>query len=240
MWFICFRDGNKEYINLHIESCYLILYVNDVDLPGVFFGALCIGMAGVASLMGSILQVNMARTQSHFLLHSTTKCWALKQAKLSSLFLLQGSSVHIWHDQRASSRSVPIRHAIPHVKLNSEYFFFLLEHSLTQRDPAITQRQLANKTVTHPGSIWLAAVFTLQGGLVGMIIGLVLALWVGIGGQIYPPTAEKTKPLPLTTVGCNRTTDNYTTTAPWTSPVMLIQPGEWVRLRKIKSPSSTW
>lgn len=26
---------------------------------GVFFGALCIGMAGIASLMGSILQVNL-------------------------------------------------------------------------------------------------------------------------------------------------------------------------------------
>lgn len=55
-----------------------------------------------------------------------------------------------------------------------------------------------------------------------MIIGLVLTLWVGIGGQIYPPTDEKTKPLGVSTVGCNVTMDqNYTTTAPWTSPVTL-------------------
>lgn len=55
-----------------------------------------------------------------------------------------------------------------------------------------------------------------------MIIGLVLTLWVGIGGQIYPPTAEKTNPLPLTTAGCNNTIgQNYTTITPWTSPVTL-------------------
>lgn len=51
-----------------------------------------------------------------------------------------------------------------------------------------------------------------------MIIGLVLTLWVGIGAQLYPQTAEKTKPLHLTTVGCT-TNQNYTTTYPWTSPV---------------------
>uniref|UniRef100_A0A671YV31 Solute carrier family 5 member 8, like n=1 Tax=Sparus aurata TaxID=8175 RepID=A0A671YV31_SPAAU len=55
------------------------------------------------------------------------------------------------------------------------------------------------------------------GGLVGMIIGLVLTLWVGIGAQIYPPTAEKTNPLPLTTAGCA----HNTTQAPWTTPVTL-------------------
>lgn len=38
-------------------------------LTGVFFGALCIGMAGVASLMGSVLQVN-----THLLYDSTTIC----------------------------------------------------------------------------------------------------------------------------------------------------------------------
>lgn len=67
-----------------------------------------------------------------------------------------------------------------------------------------------------------AVIFASQGGLVGMIIGLVLTLWVGIGAQIYPPTAEKTNPLPLSTVGCNNTMGhNYTTAAPWTSPVTL-------------------
>lgn len=64
MWFICFSDGNKELQELHIARCDLIFYFNDVDPPGVFFGALCIGMAGVASLMGSILQVNVLHTES--------------------------------------------------------------------------------------------------------------------------------------------------------------------------------
>lgn len=62
-----------------------------------------------------------------------------------------------------------------------------------------------------------------------MIIGLVLTLWVGIGGQIYPPPAEKTNPLPLSTVGCNNTEGpNYMTTAPWTSAVTLTQPPKCV------------
>lgn len=51
-----------------------------------------------------------------------------------------------------------------------------------------------------------------------MITGLALTLWVGIGGQIYPPKAEKTNPLPLTTEGCT-INQNYTTAYPWTSPV---------------------
>lgn len=55
-----------------------------------------------------------------------------------------------------------------------------------------------------------------------MIIGLVLTLWVGIGGQLHPPTDEKTNPLPVSTAGCNNTMgQNYTTAAPWTSPVTL-------------------
>lgn len=78
-------------------------------------------------------------------------------------------------------------------------------------------------------------VFILQGGLVGLIIGLVLTLWVGIGGQIYPPTAEKTNPLQFNITGCdNKTGQNYTTTAPWTSPVTLTPHPEWVILHKKK------
>lgn len=50
-----------------------------------------------------------------------------------------------------------------------------------------------------------------------MIIGLVLTLWVGIGGQIYPPTDEKTNPLPLSTAGCNKTLEQNTTATPWTT-----------------------
>uniref|UniRef100_A0A8C6NV76 Solute carrier family 5 member 8, like n=1 Tax=Nothobranchius furzeri TaxID=105023 RepID=A0A8C6NV76_NOTFU len=60
------------------------------------------------------------------------------------------------------------------------------------------------------------------GGLSGMIIGLALTLWVGIGGQIYPPTDEKTKPLSVSTSGCNNSQSN-TTASPWTSPVTLTQ-----------------
>uniref|UniRef100_A0A8C6LZJ3 Solute carrier family 5 member 8, like n=1 Tax=Nothobranchius furzeri TaxID=105023 RepID=A0A8C6LZJ3_NOTFU len=105
----------------------------------VFFGALCIGMAGVASVMGSVLQVNF------LFIHSDTK---VKQ--------------------------------------------------------------------------FTAVVFAFQGGLSGMIIGLALTLWVGIGGQIYPPTDEKTKPLSVSTSGCNNSQSN-TTASPWTSPVTLTQ-----------------
>ncbi|XP_020486362.2 sodium-coupled monocarboxylate transporter 1 [Labrus bergylta] len=109
----------------------------------VFFGALCIGMAGVASLMGSILQ-----------------------AALSIFGMISG----------------------PLLGLYLSGMLFRTTNSV--------------------------------GGLVGMIIGLVLTLWVGIGGQIYPPTTDKTNPLSLSTIGCNSTMgQNFTTAAPWTSPV---------------------
>ncbi|KAK5933631.1 hypothetical protein CgunFtcFv8_014095 [Champsocephalus gunnari] len=109
----------------------------------VFFGAVCIGMAGVASAMGSILQ-----------------------AALSIFGMISGPLLGIY---------------------------------------------LLGMLFRTSNSI---------GGLVGMIIGLVLTLWVGIGSQIYPPTAEKTNPLPFSTVDCNSTmSHNITTPAPWTSPV---------------------
>ncbi|XP_073324802.1 sodium-coupled monocarboxylate transporter 1 [Pagrus major] len=111
----------------------------------VFFGALCIGMAGIASMMGSVLQ-----------------------AALSIFGMISGPLLGLY---------------------------------------------LLGMLFRTPNSI---------GGLVGMIIGLVLTLWVGIGAQIYPPTAEKTNPLPLTTAGCNNTMgENYTTPATWTTPVTL-------------------
>lgn len=69
--------------------------------------------------------------------------------------------------------------------------------------------------VDLPRSSVTVAVFTLQGGLTGMIVGLALTLWVGIGGQIYPPLAEKTRPLPLTTVNCSSNVN--ATEAPWTT-----------------------
>lgn len=69
---------------------------------------------------------------------------------------------------------------------------------------------------------------TFQGGLSGMIIGLVLTLWVGIGAQLYPPTSAKTNPLPVSTAGCNKTLEQNTTATPWTSTVTLTQQPELV------------
>uniref|UniRef100_A0A673WED6 Solute carrier family 5 member 8 n=1 Tax=Salmo trutta TaxID=8032 RepID=A0A673WED6_SALTR len=44
------------------------------------------------------------------------------------------------------------------------------------------------------------------GGLAGLLSGLVMSLWVGIGAQFYPPLPEQSRPLGLTThgsVGCH-------------------------------------
>lgn len=60
-------------------------------------------------------------------------------------------------------------------------------------------------------------VIVLQGALAGLVSGLVMSLWVGIGAQVYPSPPELTRPLPLTTEGCNFTTANHlnwTATAP--------------------------
>ncbi|XP_046882568.1 sodium-coupled monocarboxylate transporter 1 [Hypomesus transpacificus] len=109
----------------------------------VFFGAVCIGMAAVASLMGSILQAALS-------------VFGMISGPLLGLYLLG--------------------------------MFFRTTNS--------------------------------TGGLTGLILGLVITLWVGIGAQIYPPTPDKTNPLPLSTAGCNRTVHfNATTVAPWTSAV---------------------
>ncbi|XP_074496933.1 sodium-coupled monocarboxylate transporter 1 [Sebastes fasciatus] len=114
----------------------------------VLFGALCIGMAGVASVMGSVLQAALS-------------IFGMISGPLLGLYLLG--------------------------------MLFRTSNSI--------------------------------GGLVGMIIGLVLTLWVGIGGQIYPPTVGKTNPLHVSTAGCNNTMgQNYTTTAPWTSAVPDVRP----------------
>ncbi|XP_055773901.1 sodium-coupled monocarboxylate transporter 1-like [Salvelinus fontinalis] len=111
----------------------------------VFFGFLCIGMAAIASLMGSILQAALS-------------IFGMISGPLLGLYLL--------------------------------------------------------------GMFWRTANST--GGLTGLIAGLVITLWVGIGAQIYPPLADKTNPLPISVAGCNRTQDlNYTTLAPWTSAVTL-------------------
>ncbi|KFP81849.1 Sodium-coupled monocarboxylate transporter 1, partial [Acanthisitta chloris] len=51
------------------------------------------------------------------------------------------------------------------------------------------------------------------GAFVGLISGFVISLWVGIGSQIYPPLPERTKPLYLSTAGCNISSGNLTSTA---------------------------
>ncbi|KAG9352840.1 hypothetical protein JZ751_017416, partial [Albula glossodonta] len=113
----------------------------------VFFGALCIGMAGIASLMGSILQ-----------------------AALSIFGMISGPLLGL-------------------------YFLGMIFRS-------------ANSI----------------GGLVGLLTGLILTLWVGIGAQVYPPLPDKTLPLNVSTAGClyNQSQDlNFTTDAPWSSAVTL-------------------
>ncbi|NWY42781.1 SC5A8 protein, partial [Sylvia atricapilla] len=50
------------------------------------------------------------------------------------------------------------------------------------------------------------------GAFVGLVSGFVISLWVGIGSQIYPPLPERTKPLYLSTAGCNITSGNLTST----------------------------
>ncbi|XP_054656567.1 sodium-coupled monocarboxylate transporter 1 [Dunckerocampus dactyliophorus] len=55
-----------------------------------------------------------------------------------------------------------------------------------------------------------------KGALSGLVAGLVVSLWVGIGAQIYPPSPEMSRPLSLTTEGCNISTPdsfNLTSTA---------------------------
>lgn len=114
----------------------------------VFFGAVCIGMAGVASAMGSVLQAALS-------------IFGMISGPLLGLYLLG--------------------------------ILFRTSNSI--------------------------------GALSGMIVGLVLTLWVGIGGQLYPPTAEKTRPLPVSTAGCNNTMgQEYTTATPWTTPEPGIRP----------------
>ncbi|NXW47452.1 SC5A8 protein, partial [Nyctiprogne leucopyga] len=50
------------------------------------------------------------------------------------------------------------------------------------------------------------------GAFVGLVSGFVISLWVGIGSQIYPPLPDRTKPLYLSTAGCNISSGNLTTT----------------------------
>uniref|UniRef100_A0A673BE07 Solute carrier family 5 member 8 n=1 Tax=Sphaeramia orbicularis TaxID=375764 RepID=A0A673BE07_9TELE len=51
-----------------------------------------------------------------------------------------------------------------------------------------------------------------KGALVGVMSGLIVSLWVGIGAHIYPAPPEMRRPLSLITAGCNFTTVNWTST----------------------------
>ncbi|XP_036426974.1 sodium-coupled monocarboxylate transporter 1 [Colossoma macropomum] len=113
----------------------------------VFFGAVCIAMAAVASLMGSVLQAALS-------------IFGMISGPLLGLFLLG--------------------------------MFF----------------RCANST----------------GGLAGLIIGLALTLWVGIGAQVYPPLPAKTRPLFLTVDGCVSDMNITTTVATWSSAVTPTLP----------------
>uniref|UniRef100_A0A6Q2Y2N6 Solute carrier family 5 member 8 n=1 Tax=Esox lucius TaxID=8010 RepID=A0A6Q2Y2N6_ESOLU len=67
------------------------------------------------------------------------------------------------------------------------------------------------------------------GGLTGLLFGLAMSLWVGIGAQFYPPLPEQSRPLGLTTHGCNFTTTanlfNWTATSTQASLyTTLVQP----------------
>ncbi|XP_056435268.1 sodium-coupled monocarboxylate transporter 1 [Gadus chalcogrammus] len=113
----------------------------------VFFGVVCIGMAGVASLMGSVLQ-----------------------AALSIMGIIGGPLLGL---------------------------FFL--------------GMLFRTTNT-------------MGGLLGLLVGLILTMWVGIGAQIYPPGADKTNLLQFSTNCSNSPGDNNMTTEfPWTSALTLTR-----------------
>uniref|UniRef100_A0A4W5L4Y4 Solute carrier family 5 member 8 n=1 Tax=Hucho hucho TaxID=62062 RepID=A0A4W5L4Y4_9TELE len=67
------------------------------------------------------------------------------------------------------------------------------------------------------------------GGLAGLLSGLVMSLWVGIGAQFYPPLPEQSRPLGLTTHGCNFKTaaDAFNWSASPTEPSLyttVLQP----------------
>nr|XP_046234541.1 sodium-coupled monocarboxylate transporter 1-like [Scatophagus argus] len=69
-----------------------------------------------------------------------------------------------------------------------------------------------------------------KGGLTGLAAGLAASLCVSLGSLIYPPPPAMTRPLPLSTDGCNFTvTDNlnWTSTALPTEPSSIItSPGQ--------------
>ncbi|XP_034544792.1 sodium-coupled monocarboxylate transporter 1-like [Notolabrus celidotus] len=66
-----------------------------------------------------------------------------------------------------------------------------------------------------------------KGGLSGLLSGLVASLCVVVGSLIYPPPPSMTRPLPLSTEGCNLTASegfNWTSTAVPTEPSFTTTP----------------
>uniref|UniRef100_A0A674P403 Solute carrier family 5 member 8 n=1 Tax=Takifugu rubripes TaxID=31033 RepID=A0A674P403_TAKRU len=64
-----------------------------------------------------------------------------------------------------------------------------------------------------------------KGALTGLLSGLVLSLWVGIGAQFYPPPPVMARPLSLTTEGCNLSTAGnltWTSTTPGQTQMVLL------------------
>ncbi|MCJ8729484.1 hypothetical protein PDJAM_G00106770 [Pangasius djambal] len=119
----------------------------------VFFGALCIAMAAVASLMGNILQAALS-------------VFGMISGPLLGLFILG--------------------------------MFFRCANAI--------------------------------GGLSGLITGLIITLWVGIGAQVYPPLPNKTNPLALSVAGCDSGNTNITTTvAAWSSTALPTTESSIVR-----------
>ncbi|XP_061663118.1 sodium-coupled monocarboxylate transporter 1 [Syngnathoides biaculeatus] len=57
-----------------------------------------------------------------------------------------------------------------------------------------------------------------KGALSGLASGLVVSLWVAIGAQIYPPPPALSRPLPLTTEGCNLTASDSLNRSATASP----------------------
>ncbi|CAK6949750.1 sodium-coupled monocarboxylate transporter 1-like [Scomber scombrus] len=60
-----------------------------------------------------------------------------------------------------------------------------------------------------------------KGGLSGLVSGLVVSMCVGVVAVISPPPPSMTRPLPLTTEGCNFTTTNSLN---WTSTALPTEP----------------
>ncbi|XP_018412135.1 PREDICTED: sodium-coupled monocarboxylate transporter 1-like [Nanorana parkeri] len=71
------------------------------------------------------------------------------------------------------------------------------------------------------------------GAVVGLVSGFSVALWVGIGAHIYPPLPENSRPLPLSTEGCDFIMEdaNWTSTTTSTMTILstLLQPDDNAR-----------